>query len=139
MTPERRINWQRMVEIVRDVEPTIWAKVREGGKEKTKGKVYCHGYYLSYGGFNNYPPRIIIKAELDLPEGEHTDHESLDRFIDNVAESYSCNEFTLETTVYPSFPLMDLLEKDPVFGTQPEIPNSIRYSLQVDRKDFILE
>jgi len=136
MSVENYIDWRRILRTTQEIGPKLWACVSEAGEKRIREKILYCGYYLSYEGIINYPPRIVVRADIDLPEGKHTSHKSVDALMDSVAKKFTVEGFPLELVIFPTHPIIHSLEKDRIFGTQPEIPHGMYYYFSVDRQGF---
>ena len=62
------IDWKTLAQATRAVEPVVWKGIRNKGTPAPNDDVVSFaGYLLFRGRFENFPPRIIIIAELIFP------------------------------------------------------------------------
>ena len=137
--PNSQVDWKAMLGEMQQVAPTIWEKICQYGEPRKVGEVQkqlIHGYYVSYKGVVNHPIRTDIEAELSLLEGHKTDEKSLKGVMNKVADESSEGRLILSVDSTPYSPLPSALDKDEIFGENPETPVRITYSFTADRSRF---
>jgi hypothetical protein len=137
MLPDRkRYNWTKMAETVKASEKKIWDAVRQAAGSEDQESIECQGYTLRPSGFKNFPPRLEFSASLDLPEDKDSDPRKVDNLMNHVAQESNSSAVSFRLSSQYHHPMMDALEKDPVFGKEPELPYGITYRFDPDRSQF---
>jgi len=134
-------DWSALYKATAAVEPAVWNRIRKQAKPgSTNDAVSFAGYQIFRGILQNYPPRIIIKAELILPETKvRTNPDQVNQLISEAAKKCSKKYSLIVDYNYNYQFRSGALERDRVFGKDPEMPPSIDYLLSLDRTPFIIQ
>lgn len=128
--------WTQMMQEIEKVAPKVWDNIEKEADPTAVDRVLYAGYYISPPTLLNYPPKIIVNAHLDLPESKETNPKLVNVLVENAAVEASNERLILNVAVQNNNPFMGSIENDKVFGTDPDIPHGMTYTLAADRGKF---
>lgn len=132
------IDWDRVREVVEPLEPELWELICSEGNRVDDRRLRVGGYTLTRLGFKNYAPRFEYSAELMLPEPTGISSREIDNLMDHVTKHVTVEGSDLKfiLDIQPIFPMIGSLERDNVFGPNPEVSPYIDYTIRPSREDL---
>lgn len=140
MPRERRnLDWDLMAEQTEAAVDNVWENIKEITGVGDESFTTWGGYTINRPVFENFPPTIVVRGDINTPETKDTNANKVDLLIESAARQTGDGDFKLKMEFDHIYPHMSRLDKDRVFGTEPDLPPFLKYKLRPDRDKYVLE
>lgn len=134
----QKIDWNRMAGETNILKPKILELIRKETEVEEGKEISSSGYKLDEPVFFNFPPRLIVDARLDFKKERTCKPYDLEKTMRKVAKEASLGNREVELLEIPFCPRNPSLERDNVYGPDPEKPLRISFVFSLRKGDFII-